>query len=96
MFTQSSFYENKVLSRNISQLTLGEIPCFHKIKMVNNNEWNLQIFFFSQSLGWARWGGDQNLGAQLTVNPMQRGRGGGRLCPPHYCFYEIHLCIGKS
>ena len=31
---QSSLYENKVLSRNLPQLTLGEVPCFHKMKIV--------------------------------------------------------------
>ena len=62
MFAQSSFYENKVLSRNISQLTLGEIPCFHKIKMVNNNEWNLQIFFFLN-----HWAGPAGVETRIWV-----------------------------
>ena len=34
VFAQSPFYENKVLSRNLPQLTLGEVPCFHKMKIM--------------------------------------------------------------
>ena len=36
VFAQSPFYENKVLSRNLPQLTLDEVPCFHKMKIVHN------------------------------------------------------------
>ena len=36
VFAQSSFYEKKVLSRNLPELTLGEVPCFHKMKIVCN------------------------------------------------------------
>ena len=36
VFAQSSVYKNKAVSRNISQLTLGEVPCFHKMKIVHN------------------------------------------------------------
>ena len=36
VFAQSPFYENKVLSRNLPQLTLDEVPCCHKTKIVHN------------------------------------------------------------
>ena len=36
VFAQSPFYDKKVLSRNLPQLTLDEVPCFHKIKIMHN------------------------------------------------------------
>ena len=45
MFAQSLYYESKVLSRNISQLTLGELPCFHKIKMVHKTVLKINGFY---------------------------------------------------
>ena len=50
-------------------------------------------FFFSiTGLNCVYWGGDQNLGVQLTLF-----KGGGarvvRLCPQHYCLYESHIII---
>ena len=35
VFAKSSFYENKVVSRKIYQLTLDEVPCFHKMKIMH-------------------------------------------------------------
>ena len=75
MFAQSLYYESKVLSRNISQLTLGELPCFHKIKMVHKTVLKINGFYWSYFV-LNHWAGDQNLGVQLTVNPIQRGGGG--------------------
>ena len=36
VLAQSSFYENKVLSQNLSPLTLGEVPCLYIIKIMHN------------------------------------------------------------
>ena len=36
VFAQSPFYEKKVLSRNRLQLTLDEVPCSHKMKIMHN------------------------------------------------------------
>jgi len=36
MINKVSFYENEVLLENFPELTLGDVPCFHKIKMVQN------------------------------------------------------------
>jgi hypothetical protein len=36
VFAQSSFEQNKVLSRNLLQLTLAEVPCFAQMKIVHN------------------------------------------------------------
>ena len=41
---------------------------------------------FSRSLGW---GGDWSLEVQLTLFQPVGGEEGGRLCPLHYCLYEI-------
>ena len=48
MFAQSSFYENKVLSRNLPELTLGEVPCFHKMIVQHcfKKEWTLECLDF--------------------------------------------------
>ena len=37
VFVKSSFYENKVVSRKISQLTIGEVHCFYTVKIMQNN-----------------------------------------------------------
>ena len=37
MFVQSSFEQIKVLSRNLLQMTLAEVPCFAQMKIVHNS-----------------------------------------------------------
>ena len=50
VFQKSSFYENKVLSQNLSKLTPAKVPCFHRMKntvsKMNGFQQNVFIFKF--------------------------------------------------
>ena len=45
VFAQPSFYQNKILSKYLPQLNLGEVPCFHKMKILHNTVLKMNGFY---------------------------------------------------
>ena len=74
-------------------LTLGDVPCFHKMKVMHNSVLKVNGLLLILKDFRDHWAGFET-GNWSSVKPYTNR--GERLCPPYHCLYESHLCMYRE